>query len=139
MVEEMKCFMDANKPELCPAEGDHMLWLGDFNQHHPLWDKERNNHLFTTAALEASGKLLDLVVDHGMVQVLPKDILMLQSSSTCNWMWPDNVFCTEHTSNTIASCNTAPDKCRPKTDHVLILTTLDMSIQASPDSPSWNY
>lgn len=134
-VEAMERFMDANKPELRPAEGDHMLWLGDFNRHHPLWDEERNNHLFTAAALEASGRLLDLVADHGMVQALPT----LQSSSTRNWTRPDNVFCTEHTSDTIASCNTAPDKRGPKTDHVPILTTLDMSIQASPDSPSWNY
>ena len=64
---------------------------------------------------------------------------MLQSSSMCNWTQLDNIFCTEHTSNTIVLCNTAPDKCRPKTNHVPILTTLDMSIQASPDSPSWNY
>ena len=31
IVEEMEHFMDTNKPELHPAKGDHMLWLGDFN------------------------------------------------------------------------------------------------------------
>lgn len=138
-VEEMERFLGARGPELRPTEDDHMLWLGDFNHHHPLWDKECNNHLFTAAALEASGKLIDLVADYGMVQALPKDIPTLQSSSTRNWTRPDNVFCTEHTNETVVSCNMAPDKHGPKTDHVPVLTTLDMSLQASPNSPSWNY
>ncbi len=23
---------------------EHMIWLGDFNQHHPYWDENRNHH-----------------------------------------------------------------------------------------------
>jgi len=91
-------FLSSRAPELCPAEEDHMMWIGDFNRHHPLWAEDHNNHLFTAAALEASGKLLDLVADCGMIQALHKDILTLQSSSTWNWTHPDNVFCMEHTS-----------------------------------------
>jgi hypothetical protein len=30
------------------------LWMGDFNRHSPLWDEERNHHLFTAGALEAA-------------------------------------------------------------------------------------
>jgi len=29
----------------CHAE--HTIWLGDFNLHHPMWDKGWNTHLFT--------------------------------------------------------------------------------------------
>ena len=36
------------------GEKDKFIWLGDFNRHHPLWDKERNIHLFTKLALEAA-------------------------------------------------------------------------------------
>ena len=90
-----------------------MVWLGDFNRHHLLWDKARNSHLFTPAALEAAGKLLKLVADHGMTQILPKDIPMLQSSSTGNWTRPDNIFCTEHTRKLL--------------------------LPASAELPAWNY
>ena len=116
-----------------------MLWLGDFNRHHPLWDEDHNNHLFTAVALEASGRLLELVADYGMVQALPKDIPTLQSSSTSNWTHPDNTFCTEHTSDVIVSCKMAPERRGPKTDHVPILTTLDLSTLASAENPAWNY
>jgi len=29
----------------------HVVWLGDFNAHHPLWDKDWNSHLFTQVNL----------------------------------------------------------------------------------------
>jgi len=124
---------------LRPTEEDHMMWLGDFNRHHPLWDEDRNSHLFTAAALEASGKLLKLVADYSMTQALPKDVPTLQSSSTRNWTCPDNVFCMEHTSQSLLECNMAPERHGPKTDHLPILTTLDMSLTALSDSPLWNY
>jgi len=138
-VKELGRFMSTSIQELRPTEEDHMLWIGDFNRHHPLWDKDRNNHLFTTAALEASGKLLELVADYGMVQALPKGIPTLQSTSTRNWTRPDNVFCTEHTGGFIVSCKTAPEERGPKTDHVPILTTLDLLTPASSENPTWNY
>lgn len=31
-----------------------MIWLGDFNWHHPLWDEPRNAHLFKCTNLEAA-------------------------------------------------------------------------------------
>ncbi|KAF9521639.1 Endonuclease/exonuclease/phosphatase, partial [Crepidotus variabilis] len=24
---------------------EKMIWAGDFNRHHPMWEEERNNHL----------------------------------------------------------------------------------------------
>lgn len=109
-IEELEKSLNANIQELHPSDEDHMIWLGDFNRHHPLWDEARNSHLFTPAALEAVGKLLELVADHGMTQILPKDILTLQSSSTWNWTCPDNIFCTEHTSEILLACNMALEK-----------------------------
>lgn len=131
--------MNTNIRELCLSENDHMLWLGDYNCHHPLWDEDHNSHLFTAAALEAAGKVLELVADYGMIQILPKDIPMLQLLSMRNWTCPDNVFCTEHTSELLVSCNMAPEKQGPKTDHLPILMVLNMSTPASDESPSWNY
>jgi len=62
-----------------------MMWLGDFNRHHPFWDEERNDHLFMMAALVSSQKILDLLADYSMTQTLPKDTPTLQASSTGNW------------------------------------------------------
>jgi hypothetical protein len=33
-------------------EQAHVMWLGDFNRHHPLWDAPSDHRLFTPEALE---------------------------------------------------------------------------------------
>jgi len=138
-LEEIERFLAANISKLRPEERDHMIWLGDFNRHHPLWDEERNNHLFTTTALSSSQKILTLLADYGMTQALPKDIPTLQSSSTGNWTRPDNVFCTEHMLDPLTLCNTDPENRGPNTDHLPVLTKLDMSLVAAPTLPTQNY
>ena len=70
------------------------IWCGDFNRHHPMWDEERNGHLFMAAALSEAGRLLEIVAEHSMMMALPKDIPTLESMATKNWTRPDNVFCT---------------------------------------------
>ena len=45
---------------------EKIIWLGDLNRHHPLWDEERNAHLFTKAALEAAQPLIDMISIHDM-------------------------------------------------------------------------
>ena len=39
----------------------HTIWMGDFNQHHLLWDKPRNMHLFTWENLDLMQPLLNLL------------------------------------------------------------------------------
>ncbi|KAG5719779.1 hypothetical protein E4T56_gene7268 [Termitomyces sp. T112] len=41
----LSSFLNANLSTVCPSDGDHMLWLGDFNRHHPLWKTVDNHHL----------------------------------------------------------------------------------------------
>ena len=135
----MELFLANNIRALRPRDDDHLLWLGDFNRHHPLWDEDRNNHLFTPAALASSQKILDILADYGLTQLLPKDIPTLQSTSSRNWTRPDNVFATEHTCLSLISCNTNPEGRGPNTDHVPIITVLDMSTLESSNTPSWNY
>ena len=116
-----------------------MFWLGDFNRHHPLWDEEHNSHLFTKVALNNAQKLLDLVADYGISQALPKDLPTLKSSSMGNWTRPDNIFCTNHSLKTLMLCTTDPDQRGPKTDHVPILTHLNLNIPLALDSGFRNY
>ena len=58
--------------------GRYMLWGGDFNRHHPMWDEEQNCHLFTAATLREVDKHLALVADYGMEMLLPKDVPTLE-------------------------------------------------------------
>ncbi len=85
-----------------------MVWCGNFNRHHPLWDEERNHHLFTAATLWAANSLLEKLADHGMVMVLPKGIPTLESKSTKNWTHPDNIFCSANMEGSVMVCDTDP-------------------------------
>ena len=138
-INELEQFFTDKIRILRPNKNDHILWLGDFNRHHPLWDEDRNSQLFTPAALASSQRILDILADYGMTQLLPKDIPTLQSSSSHNWTRPDNVFATEQTCLALISCDTDPESRGPNTDHVPILTVLDMSTPEAAVNPSWNY
>ena len=89
--------------------------------------------------LDLAQKVLTLLADYGMSQALSKDIPTLHSSSTGDWTQPDNVFCTEHTLDLLTLCNTDPDNRGPNTDHLPVLTKLDMSLAAAPVLPTQNY
>ena len=83
-----------------PSPGpNYMLWCGDFNYHHPMWDEEHNSHLFTAGALRDSDGLLALVTKHNMVMLLPKDILTLEP-------WPPKTGCTPTTSLAVPTWRT---------------------------------
>ena len=112
-----------------------MLWCGDFNRHHPLWDEERNTHLFTTAALTAAHKLIEIVADHDMVMTLPKDLPTLQAMATGNWTRPDNVFASANVEDLLIRCDTDPRLRGPGTDHVPILTIIDLPLERKLQPP----
>ena len=138
-ISAIEQFMLEHVASVRPNPQDHMVWLGDFNRHHPLWDESSNSHLFTSLALTAAQKLIDLLADYGLTQILPRNKPTLQSSSSKNWTRPDNVFCTEHTCSTLVSCDTDPDRRGPNTNHLPILTQFDMSLAQAEQTPSRNY
>src|SRR6266481_82168 len=84
-------YLDQHSADLLASEVDHMIWCGDFNRHHLLWDEERNKHLFTVSASVAIQLLLSLLKKHNMIMLLPKGILTLQSMATGNWTRVDSV------------------------------------------------
>ena len=118
---------------------NRMIWAGDFNWHHPMWDEEHNSHLFTTNNLDATQILIDLLADFSMTMALPKDIPTLRATHTKNLTWPDNVFCSSVILGIITQCMTLPDLQPPCTDHFPIVTTLDASMEKSPDTPKLNW
>lgn len=132
----LSTFLDSNMLIIKPVDSDHMMWLSDFNQHHPLWEDICNCHLFNYTAARP---LIDLIADQSMLQLLPCDIPTLQSTSTGNWTRPDNVFGTEYLRDAIISCNTDPVSHGPRTDHVPILTILDLETPRADLTPRRNW
>ena len=116
-----------------------MIWLGDFNRHHLLWDEERNSHLFTSNNLDAAQILLDLLTDYDMIMALPKNIPTLRATCTKNLTHPDNVFCSNDLCILLTQCLTHPNLQPPCTDHSPISCTLDTVTAQSPISPRLNW
>ena len=131
--------ISTHRREFCRDEHDHVLWCGDFNRHHPLWDEERNHHLFTAKALDDAKLLIEMIADHNMTMSLPQGIPMLQAMATGNWTRPDNVFCTENTIEHIVSCDTSPHQRGPGTDHVPIQTVINLPTEQKGLPPSYNF
>ena len=78
----------------------------------------------------AAQPLIDLLEDYDMIMLLPKNIPTLQSMATKNWTRVDNVFATQGTEHLVVACDTDPRLWGPGTDHVPILTTLDLEVPA---------
>ena len=119
--------------------GENFIWLGDFNRHHPLWDKERNAHLFTKAALEATQPLLDLINIYDMQMALPKDIPTLEACTTKNFMRVNNIFCSAVLFDTFVSCNTFPHLRPQKTDHLPIISILEIEPERIAHNDKYNF
>ena len=90
------------------GEKEEVIWLGDFNRHHPIWDEERNMHLFTKTALEAAQPLLDMISNYDMFMALAKDIPMLEACTTKNYTRVDNIFCSAELHDRFTLCDTYP-------------------------------
>ncbi|OBZ77095.1 putative RNA-directed DNA polymerase from transposon X-element [Grifola frondosa] len=116
-----------------------IIWAGDFNRHHPLWDSEANNHLFTTENLDRAQVLLNMVAELGLEMTLPQGIPTLEAARTKNLTRPDNVFCSDSITDAIISCNTVPELRPTKTDHMPIHTTVDLTIEAAKEPPRRNF
>ena len=97
---------------------------GDFNRHHSWWEDESNTHLTTGEALIQP--LLDMIHRFDLRMALPPNIPTLQALSTGNWTCPDNVWCANHTSDLFIQCDTNPGLRGPNTDHLPILSILDL-------------
>ena len=113
-----------------PFPLDNMLWLGNFNRHHPLWESADNHHL--NSSEEDLQVMLDLIRDHGMSMALPSGIPTYKSAIH-SWTRPDNVWLSHQALNLLISCNTKPSIRPINADHLPIITCLDMPVpRAAP-------
>jgi ribonuclease HI len=112
-----------------PSPLDNMLWLGDFNRHHPLWESVNNHHL--NSSEDDLQLLLDLIRDYDMSLALPPGIPTYESA-THSWTRPDNVWLSHQALNLLISCNTDPSIRPIHADHLPIITCLDMPVPRAP-------
>jgi len=109
----------------------HTLWLGDFNRHHPYWDDPNDVRLFTSEATRVAEKLIEAVTDAGLELALPSGTLTHRHNVTKKWSRLDQVFISDHSGNTITTCDTQPDQWGINMDHLPILT--DMNLRADTE------
>src|ERR1700736_2191977 len=62
-------FLTANPRMVRLSASDHMLWLGDFNRHHPMWEDNTNSHLFEPE--NYISPLLDLLYKNDILLPIP--------------------------------------------------------------------
>jgi hypothetical protein len=116
-----------------------MVWAGDFNRHHPLWDRDEDTHLFTRTATRQADDLITLLAEFGMEMALPKGIPTLQHMRSKRYSHPDNVFCTPRLVNMIIKCEVDPGSRPPHTDHFPIATEINLPQEYITEAPSYNF
>ena len=84
----------------------YTVWVGDFNQHYPIWDKARNAHLFTRGNLELTQPLLNRLAHYDMKMALPPYTATLCAHNSGNYTRVDNVFCTASLLDLVVKCDT---------------------------------
>ena len=103
-----------------------MIWAGDFNRHHPLWDRDEDTHLFSRPALRAAENLIGLLAEHNMEMALPKGIPTLEHMCSKRYSRPDNFFCTASFREHVVSCDIDPAHRPACTDHLPIATHISL-------------
>lgn len=114
------------------------IWLGDFNRHHPLWEPDDNERLFTRQEMEKTEPLLQLLAEHDMELALPKGITTILNSHG-NFTRPDNVFVSQELYAYLAECQVSQDRKPDKTDHFPIVTTIEFPTTDTTEKPARNW
>lgn len=127
------------EPNTRPKEQEHLMWLGDFNRHHPHWDAPSDSRLFTTDALLKAEKLIELVASVGLDLALPPKTLTHLHNITKRWSRLDHVFLSDHSMEALISCEALTRALRVKTDHVPILTKLDLMVRRTSAKSVQNF
>ena len=117
----------------------HVLWLGDFNRHHPYWDDPHDDRLFTNEATEAAEKLIEAIANAGLDLALPSGIPTHRHNVSKLWSRLDQVFISDHSDNILVSCDTQPDHWGLNTDHLPILTVLDLEAEITENKEISNF
>ena len=132
-------YLTDHRRELIEDNDNHMIWAGDFNRHHPLWDNDKDVHLFTNQVLRNAEGIINLLANHDMVMALPKGIPTLQHMRSKRYSRPDNFFCSTTLQPYIIKCQVQAKSKPTSTDHFPIVTHIDLPQSRIPPDPSLNF
>ena len=132
-------YLTLHRDAIADDDNTHMIWAGDFNRHHPLWDDDKDTHLFTPQALRNAEGIIELLAEFNMEMTLPKGTPTLQHMRTKRFSRPDNVFCTTALRPLITKCEVTPQHRPTSTDHFPIVTHIELPQTRIPPDPSYNF
>jgi ribonuclease HI/exonuclease III len=129
----------ANTLERTAQGTTHTIWLGDFNRHHPHWDNPNDTRLFTNKAIRAAEALIEATADAGLDLALPQGIPTHIHNVTKMWTRLDHVFISDHSLELISVCDTVTSKRGINTDHLPILTKLNLDTATAEETTTHNF
>ena len=129
----------ANLLERTTVGSAHVLWLGDFNRHHPHWDNLNDTRLFTKDTIKAAEVLIGATAEAGLEMALPKGIPTHVHNVTKMWTRLDQVFISKQSMELITVCDTLSSKRGIKTDHLPILTKLNLATPLMEENITHNF
>jgi hypothetical protein len=135
----LRRYLQDNTNIILASENHHLILAGDFNRHHPLWDDDKNTHLFTQQASRQAEGLVNLIATYDLNMPLPKGIPTLQHMVTKQYSRPDNVFNTPGISEFITKSEVAPSLRPACTDHFPILTNILLPQERVTAQPTYNF
>jgi len=83
--------------------------------------------------------LISLVAEHEMVMLLLEGLPTLKSMEMRNWTWPDHIFSSSSLEDKVIYCTMDPRLRGPGTDHVPILTLLELPIKKVDSVPVYDW
>ena len=135
----LRQFIHDSTNNILATDNHHMIWAGDFNRHHPLWDDDEDTHLFTSQATRMAEGLIELLATYDLVMSLPKGIPTLQHMVTKRYSRPDNFFTTPAIGDLITKCEVIPSLRPTSTDHFPIVTNILLPQARIKTSPAHNF
>ena len=142
-IHELMTFCRTNRATLAGSQErestHHMIWVGDFNRHHPAWDKPEDTRLFTREALEAAELLIKATADLRLDSALPAGVPTHIHNVTKRWTRLDQVYVSENLMDAIISCKAQKSERGLNTDHLPIVTKLDISLTRTQESTTRNF
>ena len=128
--------LDHNSLLVHPSATDSIIWLGDFNHHHPMWEDDSNKQLFEPT--EYITLLIDLLYKNDMLLVLPKGLLTFQTAAR-NWTRPGNIWHCNTPDDPIIQCDVVTAICLPMADHLPIVVEWAMPLPRAPKTQTLDF
>ena len=135
-VTYLDSFLTQNAHIIHPLVRDCIVWMGDFNHHHPMWEEESNKRLYESA--DFISPFIELHYRNKMLLALPKGIPTFQSAAG-NWRRQDNVWCCNTPDDPILRCNIVPAIHPPLADHLLVITIVDIPLPRIPEAHALDF